>query len=94
MGAMAVEPIFAGGQLPAHLVTTAQLPRGAAEVAPLQIAQGAQLRSMARELNEAAERAPSFVGDVGQTPTYDVRARVEPVPGQGRRRGSLFDRRA
>ena len=91
---MAIEPIFAGGQLPANVVTTPQLQRGVADAAPVQIAQSAQLRSMARQLDDAAERAPTFVGDVGQTPTYDVHARVEPVPGDGGRRGSLFDRRA
>jgi len=91
---MAIQPIFSGGQLPANVVTTQALPRGAADWAPLAVAQNAQVRSMEREYDDSAERAPTALNDVGQTPTYDVHARVEPTPGDGRRRGQLFDSKA
>ena len=91
---MAIQPVFSGGQLPANVVTTQQLPRGVADAAPLQIAQNAQVREMEKEYDDSAERAPTALNDVGQTPTYDVHARVEPVPQDGRRRGQLFDSRA
>lgn len=91
---MTIQPIFAGGQLPANVVTTQQLPRGAADAAPVQVALLTQYRTVERESDESAERVTTTVGDVGATPTYDVHARVEPVPQDGRRRGSLFDGRA
>jgi hypothetical protein len=91
---VAIEPIFSGGQLPANVVTTQQLPRGAADAAPLVIAQNAQLRSMERRYDDAAERATSALSDVGAMPTYDVRARVEPVSEDGQGRGRHFDQRA
>lgn len=91
---MALEPIFGGGQVAANAVTTQQLMRGVVDAAPLQIAQGMQARALMREMDESADRAPSYVAEVGSTPTYDVNARVEPVPGDGQRRGSRFDQRA
>lgn len=91
---MAVQQIFAGGQVAANAVTTQQLTRGLSEAGPIQAAQLVQVQSLQRHVEDAAERAPTTLADVGQTPTYDVRARVETVPGDGRRRGSLFDRRA
>jgi hypothetical protein len=90
-----IQPIFAGAQLPANVITTQQLPRGAADAAPLQVAQLAQFRQIERESDQSAERVKTTVSDVGSTPTYDVHARVEPVPQDGRRRqGQLFDSRA
>lgn len=91
---MAVQPIFGGGQLPVNVVQTQNYGRGVADAAPLQMLQSLQVRSLQRESNESAERATTVLSDVGQTPTYDVHARVEPTPGDGRRRGRLFDRRA
>lgn len=91
---VALQPIFSGGQLPANVVTTQQLPRGAADAAPLAIAQSVQVRQMERRFDDAADRANTTLNDVGSTPTYDVHARVEPVPQDGRRRGRLFDSRA
>lgn len=91
---MAVQPIFSGGQLPANVVTTQQMPRLANDAAPVQVAQVQQFRTMLRELEDSAERAPRTLSNVGSSPTYDIHARVEPVPGDGRRQGSLFDRRA
>ncbi len=92
---MAIQPIFSGGQLAASVVTTQQIPRLAADAAPLQVAQTVQLRSMERAYDQAAERAPTALEDVGSTPTYDVHARVEPTPGDGQgTRGQLFDWRA
>jgi hypothetical protein len=91
---VAIQPIFSGGQLPANVVTTQQLPRGAADAAPIQVAQLVQLRAIDRELDDSAERVTTTLSDVGSTPTYDVHARVEPVPEDGRRRGRFFDWRA
>ena len=91
---MAIEPIFAGGQLPANVVTIQQLPRGAADAAPLVVAQNTQLRAMERRYDTSAERATTALSDVGSTPTYDVHARVDPVPEDGQGRGRLFDQRA
>ena len=91
---MAIQPIFSGAQLPANVVTTQQLGRGAADAAPLQIAQSVQLRQMNRQYERAADEAPTVLSDVGQTPSYDVHARVEPAAGDGQGRGQLFDRQA
>lgn len=91
---MAIQPIFSGAQLPANVITTQQLGRGAADAAPLQIAQNVQLRQMNRQYEQAADDAPTVLSDVGATPTYDVHARVEPTPGDGQGRGRLFDSRA
>ena len=92
---MAIQPIFAGGQLAANVITTQQMPRGAADVAPLQIAQNAQLRSMEKQYDDTADRANTALNDVGATSSYDVHARVEPTPGDGQGgRGQLFDSRA
>jgi hypothetical protein len=91
---VAIQPIFSGAQLPANVVTTQQLGRGAADAAPLQVAQSLRLRQMTRQYERAAEDAPTVLNDVGQTPTYDVHARVEPTPGDGQGRGRLLDWRA
>ena len=91
---MAIQPIFSGAQLPVNVVTTQQLGRGVADAAPLQIAQSVQLRQMNRQHERAADEAATVLRDVGQTPTYDVHARVEPAPGDGRGRGQLVDREA
>jgi hypothetical protein len=91
---VALQPIFSCGQLPAAVVTTQQLPRGAADAAPVQVAQLVQLRVIQRVSDESAERVNTALSDVGATPTYDVHARVEPVPEDGRQRGQLFDSRA
>ena len=88
---MAIEPIFSGGQLPVHSVSAQQSAR---DISPMQILQTVQVQNLRRESDDAAERAPTFLGDVGQMPTYDVHARIDPLPGDGRRRGSLFDQRA
>jgi hypothetical protein len=89
-----IEPIFAGGQLPASVITTQQFLRGVNDSAPIQVAQGLQVQSLIRESDQAAEDAAVVVSDVDSTPTYDIHARVEPTPGDGRRRGQLFDSRA
>ncbi len=91
---MAIQRIFSGAQLPASVVTTQQLGRGAADAAPLQIAQNVQVRQMNRQYERAADEAPVVLTDVGSTSTYSVDARVEPTPGKGRGSGRLFDRRA
>src|SRR5207244_3872476 len=91
---MAVQPIFAGGQLPANVVTTQQLQRGAADAAPVQIAQAVQLQALDRRLDDDADRATTVLPDVGATPSYDVHARVEPVGDGQQQRGRLFDQAA
>jgi hypothetical protein len=91
---VAIQPIFSGAQLPANVVTTQQLGRGAADAAPLQVAQNVQLRQMNRQYERAADDAPTVLYDVGSTPTYDVHARVEPGSGDGQPRGRLVDRQA
>ena len=91
---MAIEPIFSGGQLPANVITTQQFMRGVSDAAPMQVAQGLQVQSLNRESERAADDAPVVLNDVDSTPTYDIHARVEPTPGDGRRRGQLFDSRA
>lgn len=88
---MAVQPIFSGGQLPVHAVSTQQSAR---EISPMQILQAVRVHNLARETDEAAERAMTVLADVGQTATYDVYARVDALPSDGRRRGSRFDQRA
>lgn len=88
---MAVQPIFSGGQLPVHTVSANQTAR---EMSPAQILQTVQVRSLQRESDDSADRATTVLPDVGQTATYDVYARVDPLPGDGRRRGSRFDRKA
>lgn len=91
---MAIEPIFSSAQLPANVISAQHFPRAGADVAPVQFLQAIQVQTMRRELDAAADRAPFTLNDVGRTPTYDVHARVEPVPGDGRGRGGLFDQRA
>jgi hypothetical protein len=88
---MALQPIFSGGQLPVHSVSAQQSAR---EISPMQILQSVQVRSLRRETEESADRANTVLADVGQTATYDVYARVDPLPGDGRRRGSRFDQLA
>jgi hypothetical protein len=88
---MAVQPIFSGGQLPVHTVSAQQSAR---DISPMQILQTVQVRSLQREADESADRANTVLADVGQTATYDVYARVDALPGDGRRRGSRFDRSA
>jgi len=88
-----VEPIFGGGQVAANAITVQQFMRGPAEIAPVHVAQVLHARALAREIDESVDRARTAVSDVGATPMYDVHARVEPVPGEGRR-GQLFDQRA
>ena len=88
---MAVQPIFSGGQLPVHTVSAQQSAR---EMSPMQILQTVQVRSLQRESDQSAERASTVLADVGQTATYDVYARVDALPGDGRRRGSRFDQSA
>ena len=88
---MAVQPIFSGGQLPVHTVSAQQSAR---DISPMQILQTVQVRSLQREADESSERANTVLPDVGQTATYDVYARVDALPGDGRRRGSRFDQRA
>ena len=88
---MAVQPIFSGGQLPVHAVSAQQSAR---EISPMQIIQTVQVRNLQRESDESADRANTVLTDVGQTATYDVYARVDALPGDGRRRGSRFDRSA
>ena len=91
---MAIQPIFSGGQLPANVVSAQSLPRGVADAAPAAYSQIAQAQVMRRELDESADQVPSRLPDVGSTSTYDVHARVEPTPGDGRRPGRHFDERA
>ena len=88
---MAVQPIFSGGQLPVHTVSAQQSAR---DISPMQMLQAVQVRSLQRETDESAERSTTVLPDVGQTATYDVYARVDALPGDGRRRGSRFDRSA
>ena len=91
---MAIEPIFSGGQLPANIITTQQYQRGAADVAPLAVAQAVQISTLQRRVAEDAERATTVLPNVNETPNYDVHARVEPVPNHERRQGRFFDSRA
>jgi hypothetical protein len=44
-----------------------------------------------RDAADEADDAASVLTDIGQTPTCDVHARVEPAPGDGHGRGQLFD---
>ena len=88
---MALQPIFSGGQLPVHAVSAQQSAR---DISPMQILQTVQVRSLQRESDESTERSNTVLPDVGQTATYDVYARVDALPGDGRRRGSRFDRQA
>ena len=91
---MAIQPIFAGGQLAANAVTTSSMARGLTDAAPILIAQAVQFQSLRTELDRSAQRAPVTLDDTSPSPNYDIHARVEPMQPDSQKRGRNFDKSA